>query len=362
MPSDISTQAEKKLLNISSAYYLKQFDFEEEILRSFVASGYSSIEHVRGCYIMFDLSRSYWYELGTLLWFISLLHKLRKQGNDIQLVLPEPEDSKSENLLNFLTRWRFFETLKECVDDPVNLLKPNQLWYTKKEGRYKLAVAQDEYGSETILHNNRLLEITTILSGKHEFHDDSPLSRFLNMYYHEVIISALSKLCGWDASITKKFFQHVITEGLRNSIEHSEGNFSNISMRLDKKNLTLAIADNGIGIPTVLRNAFKESSTHKDLLQSSDADLIKFFTEPKLVLELRDSRLINLSVQKGITSKRGRKGFGLYYLKSFVLSQGGELRIRSGKACVDFANEREEPRDNMMESPGTMLRIQTPLK
>ena len=122
-------------------------------------------------------------------------------------------------------------------------------------------------------------------------------------------------------------------------------------MRLDAKNLTLVICDNGIGIPKVLRTAFKQ--------KGSDAELIKYFTEPDMIL---DSRLIKISVEKGVTSKPEREGWGLYYLKSLVLSQGGELRIRSGGACVDFTESQTVDYDHMINSPGTMMRILAPLK
>ena len=88
-------------------------------------------------------------------------------------------------------------------------------------------------------------------------------------------------------------------------------------------------------------------------------DLIKFFTEPDMIL---DSQYIELAVEKGARSKVGLKGLGLYYLKSVVLSQRGELRIRSGKACVDFTASKVEGHDNMLDSPGTMLRIIIPLE
>jgi len=201
--------------------------------------------------------------------------------------------------------------------------------------------------------------MTTTLRDDFERDEDTELSRFLKKYNDKIIISAFSQLCGWDLSITKNFFHRVIKEGIQNSFLHSGGTFSNTSMLLDVKNLTLVVCDNGIGIPRVLREAFSQSDSHKTLIKSSDVDLIKYFTDPDLVI---DSRWIKYSVQKGITSRKDREGLGLYYLKSLVLEQGGELRIRSGRACVDFTTSGEESYDDMIDSPGTMLRIRTPLK
>jgi len=356
MATDVAI--EKKPINISSQFYFKQFQLENEITKALTSAGFFDINKVSNEFFVFDLSKSYWHDLGTLLWFISLLHKLKKQGNDIQLILPEPQEKKGELVWNFLNRWRFFETLSVCVDDPVNLLQPRQIYLMGKQGKYSLAIRKDEYGKETFLHSLRLLEITTILPSADKSPHDS-LGDFLTKYSDKIILAALSKLCGWDNSITKNFIQLVFIEGLQNTLLHSEGSFSNVSMELDKKNLNLVISDNGIGIPKVLRSAFKANKINKDLLHKSDVDLIKYFTEPDMVL---DSRMIKISVEKGITTQPGRKGLGLYYLKSLVLGQGGELRIRSGKACIDFTKSNEEPKDNLLDSPGTMLRIRTPLR
>ena len=349
--------AEKEPLRIVSSYYMKQRDFEKEILDVIKLR---NLENIRSQFLIFDLSNTYWHDLGALLWLISLLHKLKKQSNDLQILLPEPVDEKGERVWDFLIRWRFFETLAVCVDAPVNLLKPEQVPHMKRESKYTLPTVHDEYGRNVMGHTLRILEMTTkIQPSESQTSTETDLSRFLQKYNDQIIIYALSQLCGWDTSLTMTYVQRVIREGLENSFAHSEGTFSNISMILDKKNLTLVICDNGIGIPKVLRNAFQSSDNHKDLLRSSDVDLIKYFTEPDLII---DSRLIKYSVEKGTSSKRERKGLGLYYLKSLVLSQGGELRIRSGRACVDFTKSGEQTYDNMIGSPGTMLRIQTPLK
>lgn len=301
--------------------------------------------------MVFDLSGSYWHDLGTLLWLVSLLHKLKRQGNELQLVLPEPEEGKGERVWDFLIRWRFFETLSYCVDDPVNLLLPHQVPFMMKHSRYTVPRGLDQHGQETVLHSLRILEITTLRTGSEMPYDETLLGTFLQKYYDRIMISALGQLCGWDYSLTRVFIQRVLREGILNSALHSKGSFANISMLLDAKNLTLAISDNGIGIPEVLRSAFEQ--------KGSDVDLIKYFTEPDMIL---DSRLIRISVERGATSMPERKGWGLYYLKSLVLSQGGELRIRSGRACVDFTESTVTDYDDMLASPGTTMRIVAPLK
>jgi signal transduction histidine kinase len=188
------------------------------------------------------------------------------------------------------------------------------------------------------------------------------LDRFIERVREPVIVDAISTRCGWDRSLTRTFFQRVVREGVDNALLHGKGTFANVAMRMDEKNLTLVVCDNGVGIPEVMRRAFKESDAeqYKSLLRGSDVELIKFFTQPELIV---DSRLIKHATQEGTTSRPERKGLGLYYLKSIVLNHGGELRIRSGKACVDFTPlDTTTEYDNMLESPGTMLRILTPLK
>lgn len=343
-----------------SRYLVKQREFEDSIRTQLDEAGFKSLQDVKKNCCVFDLSESYWYDLGCLLWLISLLHTLRKQENEIQLIFPEPNDTTASNLWDFLIRWRFFETLLKCVDDPINLLKPQQVPYMRRPSKYGFAVGKTPYGEDTILHTLKILEITTIRADQEgEGSSEDELDNFLKRFHDDLIVKALKRLCGWGEKLIKDFRQRVVREGIRNSILHAQGSFATVAMRLDEKNLTLAIADNGIGIPQTLRIAFKESGIRKELLQSSDVELIKFFTESDMIL---DSRFIRLSIEKGVTSRPGHAGEGLFYLKSLVLSQGGELRIRSGKACVDFTHNKETPYDEMLQSPGTVIRIQTPLK
>lgn len=339
MTTDISTN-KTKTLTFFSFYYLKQKEFEANVAEVLKSANISDFDQVSNRLIVFDLSKSYWHDLGTLLWLITLLYKLKRQGNELELIFPDTEDQKGTNLWDFLIRWHFFDALADCVDEPANMLKPHQVPIMMKGSRYAIPLGRDEYDQQTVLHTLKILEITTLRPGAQ-----------VSKYDDKVIVSALSQKCGWDNLLTKMFMQRVVREGVANSALHSGGSFSNIAMRLDSKNLTLAISDDGIGIPEVLRKSFKQ--------RGSDADLIQYFTDPNMIL---DSRLIKLSTEKGITSSPERKGLGLYYLKSLVLSQGGELRIRSGRACVDFTASKVDPYDNMLSSPGTMIRVQTPLK
>lgn len=342
---------DEKTVSVQTPYEFKQFAVEKELVKRINEAGFSDIKNVENAFLHFDMSGSQWYDLGTLLWFISLLHTLKKQKNEIRIVLPEP--GVGDRVWDFLIRWRFFDALRECVDDPANLLTSGQIPFITKHSKYVTSKGIDESGQDTIFYTNKVLEITTIRF--QQGFDKEPT--LLNKYYGKVVIAALSKKCGWDMAVTENFLRLALDETVRNSFQHSNGSFVNVAMLLDSKSLTLGIADNGMGIPDVLRSKFKQSAHYKELLSASDAELIKFFTEPELVV---DSRYIKWSVQ-GTTSKSELKGLGLYYLRNMVKEQGGELRVRSGQGCVDFNSSKTDSHDDLVGMTGTMLRIRTPL-
>lgn len=347
-------------ISVQVSMDMKQLTLENSLRKALAQSGVKKIDEVQEKFLVFDLSRSYWHDLGALLWLIALLHRLKIQGNDVQLVFPEPTESKGQKLWDTLIRWEFFNALSRCVDESANLLPPSQVPYLSRKSQYtKPHGCWDESGMDTVLHTLRILEITTILG---RFKNTDELERQQSEFDKlkgPIIIGALSQKCGWEPTFTRTFMQRVVREGIRNSLLHGDGSFVNLAIRIDQKNLTLAISDNGIGIPQVLRNTFKETGKRKMLATSSDADLIKYFTEPNIIV---DSRLIRFSTEKGTTSSPSHAGVGLYYLKSHVLHEGGELRIRSGKACVDFVADKTNSEDDLLDSPGTLLRIQTPVK
>ncbi|MBI2424822.1 MAG: ATP-binding protein [Candidatus Hydrogenedentes bacterium] len=361
--------SDSKPITVRTPSVLKQTSLEDSLRDALVDCGILNIADTRSRYIVFDLSESYWYDLGALLWLIALLHRLKSQRNEVQLVFPEPSDSYGEKLWDFLIRWQFFDALSQCVDQPANLLQPSQLLHRRRDSQYSKASAKDEFGQETVLHTLRILEIKTVLAqsteaGNTQSIEANDLAKQLQEFDRlegRIIVGALSQLCGWDLQATRTFMQRVLREGICNSLLHANGTFVNFALRIDKKNLTLAIADNGTGIPHVLRTAFKSSNEadKERFSKSSDAELIKYFTEPEIIL---DSRLITFSTEENVTSQPSRAGVGLYYLKTHVLREGGEVRIRSGRACVDFVGSHALSRDSLLDSPGTLIRIQTPLR
>lgn len=344
-------------ITFRAGYYLKQMEFEDSISQALKDYGLADLESVRG-FITFDLSNSYWYDLGTAVWLITLLHKLKKQGNDLQLCLPEPNTSVGRKLWGFLHRWRFFECLGQNVDLAVNLLKPSQVPYLAQAGEYSHPDAGPGPDFErTIFHKSQLLEMNTLgleVTGKPE---DST-AEFIRKCSDQVVMTALGLTCGWTFEEARQFAKQVMFEAIRNASLHAQGSFSIVAMRIDGKNLVLAVADNGIGIPANIRNF------RPDLSNESDATLIRQYAESKWVLESHlDSSLIRKAMERGVGSP-GRVGDGLHYLKANVLEHRGELRIRSGRACVDFGHDNPEgkSRDLLPVSPGTMMRMIIPRK
>jgi len=81
----IEMAVEQKPLSISANYYLKQLEFEEQILtkfeeqiENFKRGSTASLDKIRDRFLIFDLSKCYWHDLGALLWLVSLLYRLRK--------------------------------------------------------------------------------------------------------------------------------------------------------------------------------------------------------------------------------------------------------------------------------------------
>jgi hypothetical protein len=351
------------MVTLAFADELKQKPLDRELTAALRHLGLSSPLELTNHAVKFDLSRTYWYDLGALLWTISLMHRLKAQGNDLTLRLPDADDPKGDKTWDFLLRWRFFDALRACVDEPVNLLDPDQFPLTSRESRYSQATVHDEQGRQAWAHTDRILEIDTIAHGRLEpgaFADDE-VGAFLQRFKDVVIIAALARYCGWTPEHAREFVNLVLAEGLTNSMLHAAGTFSLVGMRLDGKYLALAIADNGIGIPDALRAAFTASPDRAHMVNEGDVDLIDYFSRPEMVL---DTYLIDYSTRRGTSSIPGRSGVGLYYLKDTVLTQGGELRVRSGRASVTFRGaglDHNQTDDQRPMSPGTTIRVLLPL-
>jgi signal transduction histidine kinase len=186
------------------------------------------------------------------------------------------------------------------------------------------------------------------------------LDSYMEVWKKKIIVLALMNWCRWSEEEAKKFVSKTILEFLTNARDHSGGSWVLSGFNVDERHLMIAVGDNGRGIPDSLRAAFQRSPELRDRLHKlrSDADLIRYFTAPDMIL---DSDLIRASTRDGLSSHHQRGGRGLYYCKEMVLAHDGELRIRSGEACVDFVSDQQEKtRDQLFKSTGTTVRVMLP--
>ena len=184
------------------------------------------------------------------------------------------------------------------------------------------------------------------------------IGEFLLRYREDVLTSSLAYHCKWPSDEAKKFTEKVLKQAMDNaSLHHGTGSFALLAMRMDRSILTLAITDDGQGIPNALRAYVRRLKNVKD------SDVIRYFVGESFVADAyRDSDVIKFATQKGVTSVAGRQGVGLHYLKEHVVQRKGELVIRSGTAKVVFkANVEPETLDHLAPSPGTLLRVQLPV-
>lgn len=352
-----------------------QSNADEALRKALHRVGAKSIHDVSNDRALIDLQPINWIDLGALAWLIPLLSRIKAQGNDIRLLLPDPrnvvkdghavgrsgkkEHDRLERVLSFLIRWRFFETLEACVDEPVNLVREDQIPLLSFAGRYASPRLLEGLAGGAPLHGTGLLELNPFIypAGQHAPIDD-PVAQFLERFSDRIVISALKIACDWSTSAAQDFVNLVLGEGLRNAVHHSLGSFSVAVMRIERDEMVLAVADNGLGIPGVLRQAFAKIQDRRKLLRGTDVKLIEYFTGPEMIL---DSHLIAKSTDAQTTSSPDRAGMGLFYLRDHVLRNGGHLTIRSGRASVRFDASGHVPHDRLPDSPGTTLRISLPV-
>ena len=151
--------------------------------------------------VLIDRSKSAftgtWVDLGALLWMVPVLSRLRSQGNLIRLVLPDRKSSATaDNFWSFLQRWRFFDILRSCVDDPVNLLPSEQRPDLEVTSKYQRAHGTDADGRPTEFQTLGRLEIgilpaTTNLG--------TALESEISTFNEPLATSTLRILCGWNA-------------------------------------------------------------------------------------------------------------------------------------------------------------------
>lgn len=327
----------------------KQKSIDDALAELFEVSSHADIRECRQD-VLFDWSGINYFDVGALLWSIVALHALKKQQCDVRLILPDPR--LHDRVWKFLRTWRFFETIEDCVDSLSSVLIEQQLRAVTGT-TYRFGQRVDPDGNVQQLYSGRVLEITDFLLRSTAI--DESTDRYINRWKSNLVRLSLCNLCKWDVTQANRFADSVVAEGLLNAVMHAGGTFLLAAANVDDRYLTLAFADNGAGIPRVLRRAMdRNAELRQRWADMTDADLIRYYAQPEMIL---DSNLISLATRPGVSSDPSKGGYGLYYLKRDVLTHGGELRIRSGTALVDFERDGENLLNNLTSVPGTMLRV-----
>ena len=353
-----------RVIEVKAGHELKQRLLDESLLEAGLTLKDRPTSKIR---VVFDWSDVIFVDLATIVWALVLFDQLKSQGYELLLRLPNPEKIGSDpwRVWSFLWRWRFFEALK-CIDHPANILPESQIgWLENGDSKYVVGHIKDQDGNILQASTNRLLEITSFLLKPNAFITDQKalciFDPYVELWKKKIIIQALMNWCRWSEEEALKFVIKIVAAVLENAGEHSGGTWVLSAFSVDKKNLLLGFADNGNGIPDALRAFIERNVYLKERLGGmSDADLIKYFTQPELII---DSELIRFSTKGVLPTREGRLGRGLYYCKQMILENGGELRIRSGSACVEFTPDgKETPSDGLIRSCGTTLRVIIPRK
>jgi hypothetical protein len=261
---------------------------------------------------------------------------------------------------SFLQRWRYFDILRECVDDPLNLLPKDQHEQLLITSKYSRAVGSNEDGETADLMSPGRVEISIVALNTDRSVGSESTDTTIASYSDPLLRASLRKYCRWSHEDIDDFVTGIVPHTVRN-LEHSRGSFGLVATRIDSKWLTLAVIDNGIGIPALLREGLISGS-------KSDSDLIQLFADRELIEEsirsIRDSDLVVASTERGVTTltdPERRRGLGLFYLKRGILSRGGELRIRSGSAEVTFDGADVQPFNDRLIACGTSIRVLLPV-
>jgi hypothetical protein len=363
-------------LTISARGYVKQIAVDRALMSAIKHAGLEDLPAVRECLVRFDFSQATWFDLSTLLWLVPVLSRLRRQANILELRLPrralendgtvadDPALRSAENLWSALQRWEFFEALSRCVDEPLNLLPPEQHSALLMPSKYSRAYRQDVTGDVVPTRGGTLMEMTIIDadSGTAQGEIDAAVAN----YNSTLVRNNLRFHCRWDERQIDDFTQIVVPHAIRN-VGHADASFALVASRADEKYLHLCVTDNGSGIPHLLRHALHDQS----LVGHVDSALIEYFAgqelhEKAILAAISDSELVVASTAENVTSDLAHRGMGLFDLKNLVLQREGELRIRSGKAMVTFDGSKRggaastPPIDDLIESPGTSVRVLLP--
>lgn len=311
-----------------------------------------------------NLGAARWFDIGALLFLVAALGQLKRARKKLALRLPEAsmDDIRPDNAQrarDFLKRWGTEEALHEAVGDLQAVLPPEQHGYFEPPLQHYRPSVSEAHGVREELLSNSLIEITHMTRGRigeKTVSQDAIADYIQRLALEYRFKRAFRGVSGFDEDQYNDFVQTIIREALINTHEHPDASISMIAMALqeqhDKRELVVAIADNGLTIPATI-----EEHAGREPQPFSRPMAVEFRFDPEFLrlgggrIEAykrrfeEDTRLALYAMSPGATSRRGdptaTRGFGLTYVLESVLSLGGEITVRTGAASLRFRNADE---------------------
>lgn len=168
------------------------------------------------------------------------------------------------------------------------------------------------------------------IRGLHHFSDDRELNDLVNRQ----IRAKLGEIRFADG--VAQAFEWTLNEIAGNALVHSGtgGGWMQVTVFPNTKHLAIVVADAGLGIPTTIREAYRN--------------------------DMSDEQTIEFALRKGVTSKPDfGQGKGLTGALEIVKeNRGGILRIFSGKGAVGYEDGRFNIKPHFPPFAGTLVDIQ----
>ena len=342
-----------------------------------------------GISVRFDLSRTRFFQIDCLLFLICILSNLKRRGANLAVILPEIDgqwdfdyrDMEQENAekqavgkaRSFLVRWRLKDALQEAIGSLDDVLPAHQKDYLETASHFYTPKKVTENGYSVPVFSCLLIEITHMtrgMDGKKRVSEDEIRTFIENLAIERRLLDAIRKAMGreHDEYFIGEFCHSILWESLINTEEHPNATLSMLAMARDmnKKEMIIAISDNGDPIASTIMKAFKASSKYQEIQASiklqdidrsvirtyagsadidSEANEFKEYGAALLYSTLKGtSRDMGKPVKKFYVEETGKarakkvigRGDGLHYVKTRTLEFNGRCYFRAHNASVDF--------------------------
>jgi len=340
--------------------------------------GVSDLEQIESQEIQFDLQQARFLDLDAALWLLMILQLLRSRRNIVRLQLPKVESALDSQLWSFLLRWDFFGALRRLAGPVSNFLGSEQTLLLDTDSLYrKPRQIRDERGKLVDVFTPQLFAISTLA-----IEPLDPLKPQLDAFawplQDVLLLTALAQRCGIPNERAGSLISFMSEEAVQNT-RHAGGKHVLCCMQtIDHKNklasylntgpvLRIAIADNGSGIPSVLRQAIDQGIIKATDVPDAEAAQIQYFASRELSADAakrlaEDNALTRIATQEHITSEPGAEGMGLHNLVKFAEQMSANVTIRSGRGEVTFVTGGTPVgSSSFCQALGTLIVIDIPI-